>query len=96
MGLRQTIGKPGIVISNVRSKEIGALVGFEKSGHYFFNAPIGRGYDDGILSAIAILQMLDRNPDKSMADLRHDLPKNMGQPNHEPLLRRREKIRCRR
>ena len=27
-----------------RSHEIGAIVGFEKSGHYFFNAPIGRGY----------------------------------------------------
>jgi phosphomannomutase/phosphoglucomutase len=23
------------------------LVGFEKSGHFFFNTPLGRGYDDG-------------------------------------------------
>ena len=67
-----------------RSKEIGALVGFEKSGHYFFNAPIGRGYDDGILSAIAILQMLDRNPDKSMAGLRRALPKTWGSPTMSP------------
>ena len=42
-----------------RVNELNALVGFEKSGHYFFNAPIGRGYDDGFVSAIAILQMLD-------------------------------------
>ena len=25
-----------------------ALAGFEKSGHFFFNKPIGYGYDDGI------------------------------------------------
>ena len=43
---------------------MGALAGFEKSGHFFFNDPIGRGYDDGLVAAIALLQMLDRNPDK--------------------------------
>ena len=74
-----------------RSKEIGALVGFEKSGHYFFNEPIGRGYDDGILSAIAILQMLDRSPDKSMADLRRDLPKTWGSPTMSPYCADEEK-----
>lgn len=74
-----------------RSKEIGALVGFEKSGHYFFNNPIGRGYDDGILSAIAILQMLDRNPEKSMADLRRDLPKTWGSPTMSPYCADEEK-----
>jgi phosphomannomutase/phosphoglucomutase len=63
-----------------RVHEIGALAGFEKSGHYFFNTPIGRGYDDALLSAIAILEMLDRNPGKSMADLVHSLPKTWGSP----------------
>ena len=61
-----------------------ALVGFEKSGHYFFNAPIGRGYDDGLVSAIAVCQMLDRNPSKSMAKLRDDLPKTWGSPTMSP------------
>jgi len=74
-----------------RSKEIGALVGFEKSGHYFFNNPIGRGYDDGILSAIAILQMLDRNPGKSMADLRRALPTTYGSPTMSPYCADEEK-----
>ncbi len=74
-----------------RSKEIGALVGFEKSGHYFFNTPIGRGYDDGILSAIAILQMLDRNPGKSMADLRRALPQTWGSPTMSPYCADEEK-----
>lgn len=63
-----------------RVNELGALAGFEKSGHYFFNAPLGRGYDDGLVSAIAILDMLDRNPDKSMADLRRALPQTWGSP----------------
>ena len=74
-----------------RSKELNALVGFEKSGHYFFNKPIGRGYDCGLTSAIAILQMLDRNPDKSMADLRRALPKTWGSPTMSPYCSDEEK-----
>ncbi len=30
-----------------RVQELDALAGFEKSGHFFFNQPVGRGYDDG-------------------------------------------------
>ena len=67
-----------------RVTELNALVGFEKSGHYFFNAPIGRGYDDGLVSAIAILDMLDHNPDKTMADLRRALPQTWGSPTMSP------------
>jgi phosphomannomutase/phosphoglucomutase len=67
-----------------RVNELDALVGFEKSGHYFFNAPIGRGYDDGLVSAIAILDMLDRNPGRSMADLRRALPRTWGSPTMSP------------
>ncbi len=74
-----------------RVNELDALVGFEKSGHYFFNAPIGRGYDCGLTSAIAILQMLDRNPDKSMADLRRALPKTWGSPTMSPYCSDEEK-----
>jgi phosphomannomutase/phosphoglucomutase len=67
-----------------RVNETGALVGFEKSGHYFFNTPIGRGYDDGMVSAIAIIDMLDRNPGKKMSDLRDALPKTWGSPTMAP------------
>ena len=35
-----------------------ALAGFEKSGHFFFNQPLGYGYDDGINSAIQICHLL--------------------------------------
>ncbi|HXW71603.1 MAG TPA: phosphomannomutase/phosphoglucomutase [Methylocella sp.] len=67
-----------------RVAELKALAGFEKSGHFFFNAPIGRGYDDGLLTAIHILEMLDRNPGKSMADLYSALPKTWGSPTMSP------------
>ena len=64
--------------------ELGALAGFEKSGHFFFNAPIGRGYDDGIVTAIAICDMLDRAPQESMADMRRSLPVTYGSPTMSP------------
>ena len=67
-----------------RVTEIGALAGFEKSGHYFFNPPVGRGYDDGLVSAIAILEMMDRAPDKTMADLKRALPRTWGSPTMSP------------
>ena len=56
-----------------KSAELGALAGFEKSGHFFLNAPLGRGYDCGLTAAAAILGMLDRNPDKKLSDLKADL-----------------------
>jgi phosphomannomutase/phosphoglucomutase len=67
-----------------RVAELGAIAGFEKSGHFFFNPPIGRGYDDGLVTALAICRMLDRNPAKSMADLYRDLPLTYGTPTMSP------------
>ena len=67
-----------------RVNELGAIAGFEKSGHFFFNEPIGRGYDDGIITAIAVCEMLERNPEKSMADLRRALPVTHDAPTLSP------------
>jgi len=67
-----------------RTNEIGALAGFEKSGHFFFNKPFGRGYDDGLVSAIAICDMLDRNPGKKMSQLKNALPKTWQSPTMSP------------
>lgn len=83
-GAKTDYWKTGHSYIKRRSHEINAIVGFEKSGHYFFNAPIGRGYDDGLVSAIAVCDMLDRNPDKSMADLRRALPMTWGSPTMSP------------
>ncbi|MBX3575915.1 MAG: phosphomannomutase/phosphoglucomutase [Rhizobiaceae bacterium] len=67
-----------------RVAELDAAAGFEKSGHFFFNPPIGRGYDDGLVTAIAICRMLDRNPGRSMADLYRALPETFGTPTMSP------------
>jgi phosphomannomutase / phosphoglucomutase len=68
-----------------RVADLKALAGFEKSGHFFFNTPIGRGYDDGLVTAIAVLDMLDRNPTRSMAELYDDLPQTFGSPTMSPV-----------
>jgi phosphomannomutase/phosphoglucomutase len=67
-----------------RVAELEAIAGFEKSGHFFFNPPIGRGYDDGLVTAIAICEMLDRNPGKTMAELYRALPLTFGTPTMSP------------
>ncbi len=83
-GAKADYWKTGHSYIKRRVTELKALAGFEKSGHFFFNAPIGRGYDDGLVTAIHILDMLDRNPGKSMADLYKDLPKTWGSPTMSP------------
>lgn len=74
LGAKTDYFKTGHSYIKQRVNALGALAGFEKSGHMFFNSPIGRGYDDGIVTAIAICDMLERNPKLTMADLRHSLP----------------------
>src|SRR5262249_28453661 len=61
-----------------------ALVGFEKSGHFFFQPPLGRGYDDGLVAAIAVCDMLARNPGATLADLKNALPKTWSSPTMSP------------
>ncbi len=83
-GAKASYWKTGHSYMKRRTHELGALAGFEKSGHFFFNAPFGRGYDDGLVSALAICDMLDRNPQKTMADLKNDLPKTWSSPTMSP------------
>ncbi|MGJ3233372.1 MAG: phosphomannomutase/phosphoglucomutase [Oceanicaulis sp.] len=74
-----------------RANELGALAGFEKSGHYFLQPPLGRGYDDALVSARVILEMLDRNPGKTMSQLFADLPVSYGSPTMSPACADEEK-----
>ncbi len=83
-GARTEYWKTGHSYIKRKSHEMGALAGFEKSGHFFFNEPVGRGYDDGLVAAIALLQMLDNNPDKKLSDLRKSLPKTYQSPTMSP------------
>lgn len=83
-GAKTEYWKTGHSYIKRKSHEMNALAGFEKSGHFFFNKPVGRGYDDGLVAAIALLQMLDRNPDKKLSDLRKSLPKTWQSPTMSP------------
>ena len=83
-GARTDYWKTGHSHIKRRVKELTAIAGFEKSGHFFFNPPIGRGYDDGLVTAIAVCRMLDRAPGRSMADLYRDLPVTYGTPTMSP------------
>jgi phosphomannomutase/phosphoglucomutase len=83
-GVKADYWKTGHSYIKRRVNELGALAGFEKSGHFFFNKPFGRGYDDGMIFGMAVCDMLDRNPGKTMADLRKALPKTWGSPTMAP------------
>jgi len=61
-----------------------ALVGFEKSGHFFFQPPLGKGYDDGLVAALAVCDMLDRSQGRTLADLKRDLPQTWQSPTMSP------------
>ena len=80
LGVTTDYWKTGHSYIKRRVNELGALAGFEKSGHFFFNAPIGRGYDYGLQTAIAVIEMLDRNPQRTMAELYAAVPKTWGSP----------------
>ena len=67
-----------------------ALAGFEKSGHFFFNKPIGYGYDDGINSAIQICHLLN-NENKRISSIVNDLPKTFQSPTMAPFCKDEEK-----
>ena len=64
--------------------DINALAGFEKSGHFFFNKPIGFGYDDAILSAIQICKLLDENISKPISVMTGELPITYQSPTMAP------------
>src|SRR5262245_29619603 len=83
-GAKADYWKTGHSYMKRRVNEIGAVAGFEKSGHFFFNKPLGRGYDDGLAFALAVCDMLDRNPATSMADLTNALPQTWSSPTMAP------------
>ena len=67
-----------------------ALAGFEKSGHFFFNQPLGYGYDDGINSAIQVCHLLD-NQNRKMNEIINDLPNTFQTPTMAPFCKDEEK-----
>ena len=69
-----------------------ALAGFEKSGHFFFNEPLGFGYDDGINSAIQVCHLLV-SQNKKMSDIISELPKTYQTPTMAPFCKDEEKYK---
>jgi len=67
-----------------------ALAGFEKSGHFFFNQPLGYGYDDGINSAIQVCHLLD-NQNKKINEIIKELPNTYQSPTMAPFCKDEEK-----
>ena len=70
--------------------EENAIAGFEKSGHFFFNKPLGYGYDDGINSAIQVCKLLD-NQNEYLDVLINALPKTYQSPTMGPFCKDNEK-----
>ena len=69
-----------------------ALAGFEKSGHFFFNQPLGYGYDDGINSAIQVCHLLN-DQNKKMSELMSELPNTYQTPTMAPFCKDEEKYK---
>ena len=80
--------------SHIKRKvnEVKALAGFEKSGHFFFNQPLGFGYDDGINSAIQVCRLLD-SQDKKISEIINELPKTYQTPTMAPFCKDEEKYK---
>ena len=80
--------------SHIKRKvnEVKALAGFEKSGHFFFNKPLGYGYDDGINSAIQVCHLLS-NQNRKMSEIINDLPKTYQTPTMAPFCKDEEKYK---
>ena len=84
------IGRQVTLISKEKLIQRNALAGFEKSGHFFFNQPLGFGYDDGINSAIQVCHLLD-NQNKVMSEIINELPNTFQTPTMAPFCKDEEK-----
>jgi len=60
-----------------------AIMGAEKSGHFFLRGECGRGYDDSTLSATWVATILT-NSDKSLSEMIAEQPKSYQSPTLEP------------
>jgi phosphomannomutase/phosphoglucomutase len=83
-GARADYWKTGHSHMKRRVRDLGALAGFEKSGHYFLAPPIGHGYDCGMRVAVEICRLLDRHPQARLSELAASLPRTWITPTLSP------------
>ncbi len=81
--MRIVTWKSGHSYIKAKVAEKNAIAGFEKSGHWFFNEPYGRGYDDAIASSVQLLKMLEQS-DKSLSQMVDELPCTWQSPTLSP------------
>jgi phosphomannomutase / phosphoglucomutase len=66
----------------------GAAAGFERSGHFFFRPPLGRGYDDACVGALALLWVVcsarQKDAKTTLSGLLKRLPQSFASPNRQP------------
>ena len=67
-----------------RVRELNSICGFEKSGHFFINEPLGLGFDDGLKSAILMAKLLDDNSAEKLSEIRSQLPLTYQSPTMAP------------
>ena len=67
-----------------RVRELNSISGFEKSGHFFINDPLGLGFDDGLMSAILMAKLLDEKKDSSLSEIKDSLPITYQSPTMAP------------
>ena len=73
-----------------------ALVGFEKSGHFFFQPPLGKGYDDGLVAAHRRLRHARAQPRQVAGRPQERAAQDLGLAHHVAALRGRGQVRHRR
>ncbi len=73
-----------------------ALVGFEKSGHFFFQPPLGKGYDDGLVAAHRRLRHAGPQPRQVARRSQERAAQDLGLAHHVAALRGRGQVRHRR
>lgn len=76
--------KTGHSHMKLRLLETAATAAFEKSGHFYFGDPIGRGYDDALVAALELCRVLDAMPQSTLSDLVDALPKSWVTPTMSP------------
>ena len=74
-----------------RVKEINALCGFEKSGHFFINQPLGLGFDDGLKSACLMIEYLNHHKNKSLSELYSNIKTSYQSPTMAPFCKDEDK-----
>ena len=84
LGASTDYWKTGHSHMKLRVEQTGAVAGFEKSGHFYFAPPVGRGYDDALLAALEVGRMLDRKADTKLSDLVASLAKTWMTPTMSP------------